>query len=161
MTKINKIRKIKQEEIKKIMKQKKMLNYELKTKLKERVVEVLGNKSVENGCSLIEMTGEVLNKTYVSGDDKKLIYQMIISVRKDTDKCLAYRNGKYGWAKTKEDIDVYRIHNVVNGLQKIKSNIIGLPKNYKAIGIKDNPYSMLNSKVREYGIKFIDYTKMN
>lgn len=146
----------KKNEIKKIMKARKMLDHQLKAKLKERLLEVIGDNDVDHGFTLTELSGKVLEKAYVSNADTQEVYKIITAIRNDTNECLAFRNGKYGWAKDKETVDIYRLTNIENGLKKVKSNVNKLPKNYKALGIKDNPFLMLNSKVKEFGIKFIE-----
>ena len=98
-----------------------------------------------------------MNKNYITENDKKEVYQIIVSIRKDTDNCLAFRNGRYGWAKTKEDVDTYRTTNITNGLKKVKSNINKLPKNYEALGITENPNLMINTKIKEFGVRLIGH----
>ena len=148
---------VKQKEIKEIRKAKKMLDHKLKAKLKERLLEILGDNDVDNGFTLVELSGGVLNKKHITENDKKEVYHIITSIRKDTDNCLAFRNGRYGWAKDKETVDIYRLTNIENGLKKVKSNMKKIPKNYIALGITDNPYPMINSKVKEFGVKLIEH----
>ena len=148
-----------QKAIIKIRKAKKALENELKAKQKRRLLEVLNDNDVDNGFTLPELAGKVLDKNYVSEADKKEVYQILTAIRKDTNECLAFRNGKYGWAKDKETIDLYRLANISNGLKKVKSNINKLPKNYAAIGIQDSPYPLINAKVKEFGVKFLGYNK--
>ena len=68
---------VKQKEIKEIRKAKKMLDHKLKAILKEKLLEILGDNDLDNGFTLVELSGRVLNKAYITENDKKEVYQII------------------------------------------------------------------------------------
>jgi hypothetical protein len=118
---------------------KKLAEMQLKQELKKKLVKVLDGVTLDLGFSLEEIASKVLGKQFASEKNKRAIYDILLEVRYDSDMCLAFKNGKYGWATTQEDIERYRLRNFANGITKATYNIVQTPKNLKAIGINNVP----------------------
>lgn len=140
-------------EVKSLLASKKALEREIRNKQKEKLYALLDGVTVDEGYRLEEITSKVLEKAYVTEKDKRKVYMLLTSIRRESDGCLAYRNKKYGWADDKETIDSYRLANIHNGLKKVRYNIDLLPKNYKAIGVRSNPMKMIESNIKQFGVE--------
>jgi hypothetical protein len=143
------------DEILNIKKQKKVLEEKLTNTLVIKAIKIFNdNVDVHNGIGITELTSKLFKKSYVTDKEGKEAYKIIVLVRKvESNKCLAYKNQKYGWAITKEDIDSNTIKNTINGFSKIKSNYDGIHRYYKYLGIQSDPSSLFKLEAKNFKFK--------
>ena len=149
---------VKNDKLKKIIKSRKMLDKEYKMTL-VNTIQIVLTDDVErngNGYGIEELSSIVLNKNYTSLKDRKTVYECITILRKIQPKCIRCKNGKYGYALTKEEIDAYVLSNIHNGILKVKHNINKIRDNYLAIGCKENTTSMIQENLKQNGLKLLE-----
>jgi len=148
------------DDLTKLKNAKRKIEYALFEKKKERILELIDNRGLDDGATLKEIAIYMNNKPYASSDDIKEAYYIIDKhIRKSTNRCFGYSNKKYGWCKTEEEIVNYRLKGAGNGLAKAKSNFNKLPINFKAEGITSNPYPLFIEKARDFGFFLLNHDK--